>query len=975
MTNQVIVGRSRFGLLTCFGVLALLCSPAARAQQNLVSAPQTPASAQELPKITVTGYIVPWIGNGPQPVVTLDQQFIRDQGSQTVSNLLLRLPANSGGNFSEQVNSGASFSPGAAAISLRGLGPQNTLVLVDGFRFPAFPFPQNLNISFVDLNSIPLEPVDRIEILKDSGSATYGSDAIAGVVNIILKDQYQGAHTLFYYGISGRGDLETFRAAATSGFIVKPTETSKFSVVAAFDYFNQSPILATDRGFSNVTSHAKFGNYFNQLADLNGTAGVFTGQTTGTTYYVPPGATTATLTTTAPPFVNPSNSTVYDTDLIGREDRFGAYLNTKYDFNQYVRLHEEFLFQRNTEVTVTPNQGFNFFDQLVIPASNPFNPTGEDLMPLPPPQGLDTREFGPWRQTTNVSTYRNVAGISLLNLPKNWFGDFSINYGESDGTITIQNGINRMKMQEALQGTLPGFEGVFYNPFVDQSANLRPNPPALVDAIRSFQQNNSGSRLTQWSLKGGGEVFDLPAGPITIGLGAEYRSEVLTAINDPNSHNVTTINGVLVSNITSATYPGQLTNGSQNVWSGFGELSIPILGGKWSWPGARQLELLIEERYDAYSNFGGASKPKFSIRYKPLDDLAFRATYAEGFRAPSLAELFTVQLQTASPSALVDPVTGSTIFPILFVRGNPNLQPVNSYSYYLDAVWSPGSADPEHSWWGWANGFTAYIDWWEITRHNDIGQLDPQTVLSSNNPALVIRNPQTGQVEFLNIPYANLGNTLTEGFDFGFSYVTKEFSWGKLDALLDANYLYNRSAKVLLPSGKFAIFDETDIFNRPDFKMMASLFYSKTVFAHDTFRTGFTLNYVDSEHDSLDNFSGTNPLGATEPNGLVHRIGSWTTVDWQVSYALGPPAEVTAESPKPGYDKEGKRIIGEQAISPRPEGPKGGLRRWLANTTVTFGINNVGDVKPPFADVAVGYDEETANPIGRFFYFQLEKRF
>jgi hypothetical protein len=122
-------------------------------------------------------------------------------------------------------------------------------------------------------------------------------------------------------------------------------------------------------------------------------------------------------------------------------------LNTKYDFNQYVRLHEEFLFQRNTEVTVTPNQGFNFFDQLVIPASNPFNPTGEDLMPLPPPQGLDTREFGPWRQTTNVSTYRNVAGITLLNLPKNWFGDFSINYGESDGTITIQNGINRMASQ------------------------------------------------------------------------------------------------------------------------------------------------------------------------------------------------------------------------------------------------------------------------------------------------------------------------------------------------------------------------------------------------------------------------------------------------------------------------------------------------------------------------------------------------
>lgn len=972
-------GKFLFEPMTCFGIVALiLSSPAARAQQNVVPVPpgaQAPAAGEELPKITVTGYIVPRIGDGPQPVVTLDQQFIKDQGSQTVTDVLLRLPANSGGSFSQQVNSGNSLSPGAAAVSLRGLGPQNTLVLVDGYRFPAFPFPQNFNIGFVDLNSIPLEPVDRIEILKDGGSATYGSDAIAGVVNLILKDEYQGADVLSYYGISGRGDLETYRAAATTGFTVRPTETSKFSVITALDYFNQSPILATDRGFSNVTSHAKFGSYFNQPADLNGTAGSFTGLTTGTAYYVPPGATTTTLTTTAPPFINPSNSTVYDTDLTGREERFGAYLKMKYEFNQYVKLHEEFLFQRTTEVTVTPNQGFSFLDQLVIPAYNPFNPTGEALIPQAPIQGLDTREFGPWRSTTNVSTFRNVAGITVLNLPKNWFGDFSVNYGESDGTITIQDAINRIKMQEALQGTLPGFENVFYNPFVDQSANLRPNPIPLVNAIRTFQQQSNRSTLAQWSLKGGGELFDMPAGPINVGLGAEYRAEELIEGNDPNSHNLRTINGLVVSNITAATFPGQLTTGRRYLWSGFGEISIPILGGKWSWLGARLLEFLIDERYDAYGDFGGASKPKFSIRYKPFDDLTLRATYAEGFRAPSLAELFTVQIQELPASPLFDQVTGTTINPAVFVRGNPNLKPVNSYSYYLDAVWSPGSADPEHSWWGWANGFTAYIDWYEITRHNDISQLDVQTVLSSNNPALVVRNPQTGQVEFLNDPYTNLGSTLTEGIDFGFSYVTKEFWWGKLEALLDANYLYNLSVKTLTPSGKFAIWDETDSFTFPDLKMMASLFYSKTLFGSDTFRTGFTLNYIDSEHDALDNFKGTNPLGGTEPNGLVHRVGSWTTVDWQISYRLGPPAEVAPDAPKPGYDKEGKRIIGEQAIFAKPEGRKGGIRQWLANTTVTFGINNLGDVRPPFADVTIGYDVETTNGIGRFFYFQLEKRF
>src|SRR6516225_5701961 len=122
MTSQVMVGRFLLGPLTCFGIVALLLSsPPAKSQENVVTVPQTTAAVEELPKITVTGYIVPRIGDGPQPVITLDQQFIRDQGSQTVSNLLLRLPANSGGNLSQQVNSGTSLSPGAAAISLRGL--------------------------------------------------------------------------------------------------------------------------------------------------------------------------------------------------------------------------------------------------------------------------------------------------------------------------------------------------------------------------------------------------------------------------------------------------------------------------------------------------------------------------------------------------------------------------------------------------------------------------------------------------------------------------------------------------------------------------------------------------------------------------------------------------------------------------------------------------------------------------------------
>jgi hypothetical protein len=167
----------------------------------------------------------------------------------------------------------------------------------------------------------------------------------------------------------------------------------------------------------------------------------------------------------------------------------------------------------------------------------------------------------------------------------------------------------------------------------------------------------------------------------------------------------------------------------------------------------------------------------------------------------------------------------------------------------------------------------------------------------------------------------------------------------------------------------------TDTFGTPDFKMTASIFYSKTVFGIDTVSTGFTLNYIDSEHDQADTFQGALDSSNAEPNGLVHRIGSFTTVDWQISYQLGKAEQITPETPRPGYGKDGKRVFGESTISPKLDASSAGWRRWLANTKIVFGINNIGDVRPPFADVFEGYDTASANAFGRYYYVQLEKKF
>jgi hypothetical protein len=264
-----------------------------------------------------------------------------------------------------------------------------------------------------------------------------------------------------------------------------------------------------------------------------------------------------------------------------------------------------------------------------------------------------------------------------------------------------------------------------------------------------------------------------------------------------------------------------------------------------------------------------------------------------------------------------------------------------------------------------------------------IGTVSAQQIVDSaaSFPGAVTRGPN-GAVVNINAPFQNLGTRTVDGIDFGFSYVTKEQSWGKIDLEANAAFIYNYKINQFLGPGangkpKFNIWDQEDAFGVPDFKSIVSLFYSKQLFGIDTFRTGFTFNYVDSEHDFFDNFKGTNPTATLDAPNYVHLVGSFCTVDWQISYALGEPTPPLAAAPLPGYSKDGKQIIGEKAISPKPEGSSSGMRKWLANTTLIFGINNIGDVKPPFSSDTntQGFDTGNANPFGRQFYVQIDKKF
>ena len=970
--------------------LVILCGLRVTAHSQTTSATpgtgETQNTGGELQQVTVTGYLLPHVGDGPQPVTSYDQTFITKSGDQQIADVLQTLPAATG-NVNPGVIPGFGFQPGGASIALKGLLPSDTLVLVDGLRMPVYPFFQfgtaTGPFTFTDINSIPLGSVDRVDILNDGGSATYGTDAVAGVVNFITKEGYNGGDIYNYFGISQRDDYEVYHGEFTSGITQKLGQDSSISILAVFDYYDQSPVEAIDRSNEALTFSRLSFKYPNAPV-FPGLTGQFVGLNTGNFYQ--PKAGFNGVSPTASDFIingDPEQSfSIQGLEVYPREQRLGGLVKIDYQPTSWLKLYDSFLVNRTEEIsTYGPNQGtygggFGQNAFLVVPANNPYNPFGEPLQVGP--QAFN--EFGVLRTDVTVTTFREVVGATI-QLPHGWYIDSNWLYGESDGTETMYNFFRFTGLQAALNGTLPGNVGQFFNPFADESVA---GPNAAFYGNKQLIGNiweDIRTDIMQFHTVAGGTLWELPSGAINVAGGFEYRSEDYIASDDPFSKS---------GNLTAAQFPpGDLTNARRYIWSIFGEVDIPIVGGAWSWPGLRAIEVTMSERQDYYSDFGSAAKPKFAVLYKPFNDLTLRGTYSESFVAPSLTQLFTTPqiaetgvIDPKNPSAGAETVLSLT-------SGNPHLKPENAYTYYLGAVWSPGSSDPEHSWWGWANGFSAYVNWFQIDQHNQFGTLTPQEVVDLGGAAppgnFVTRSAVTGQIIEVTSAVANLGNGRSEGIEFGFTYASKEYNWGKIDLQFDGSYLYwvtQQTLQGVNPNGTifFRDFNETDTANgsAPDLKFLVSAFYSKTLFGIDTFKTGLTLHYIGSEEDFRNSANNTNPNATLDFPNYVHLVGSWTTLDWQISYKFGQPTVLTPQSPKPGYDKEGKKIVGEKAIAPVPEGSHWGWRDLMANTTITFGINNIFDTAAPLAvdSVLSNFDGSSGvNNIQRYFWVSIDKKF
>ena len=825
----------------------------------------------------------------PQAMAVLDRKKIEQSGARTVQELILKLPQNSGGT-NENVNTGNSFSPGASGASLRGLGLNSTLVLLNGRRVAPFPFADNGTDAFVDLNAIPLSAIERIEILKEGASAIYGSDAIAGVINIILKDNYTGFETETYYGNTTRKDAGEFRQSFVTGF-----DSGKLHLFLTGNYYHRNPLAAVDRSFSASANHRALGG--SDLRSDYSNPGTIS--TSNGYFAVPRGSQGRLAISDFLPGQIGSSVTLRnrydynpDSELIPETERWGGLLTFRYDLAPHAEVFGEASYQStrtksHISASVVDGQG----DKLSIPSTHPFNPFREDVTFF-----WRSIETGLRRDTTESDSYRYLAGFRLVDLPRRWTAEATFLYSESNVVNYSTGGyLSAASFRAALDDPNPK---TALNLFGDGRGI---NRSATLHSLLAQPRNDGLAYLYNYSIKAGGDLFDLPGGPVSVAFGGEYRDEFLSQRFSVPLGSVIGIGGAG-------------SEGARAVRSLFIEGSIPLAGKGWNLPLLRALELTVAERLDDYSDFGDSAKPKFGFKWKPCAGLLLRGAYSEGFRAPSLPQLFTGVV--TGFTNVTNPRTKATQEVKVVTGGNPELSPETSYSYFLGGLVEPP----------FAKGLSIGVDYYHIDQRNLISSPIPQDILSGKASGTVLygANNRITSVEAL---YTNLGAVIVEGVDVDVNY-RFDTRFGLLTFASSLAYVakYRQSS---LPGGK--LFDYTDSFALPEFKMVHSLFYKK-----GGFEAGVTLNYIDSYTDR--DGSGRRPS---------HTVGSWTTVDLQCSYEW---------------------LSGESS-------PSAGWRRWLDNTKVTIGCTNAGDAQPPFANLSEGYDPQTADATGRFIYASLRKKF
>jgi iron complex outermembrane receptor protein len=827
---------------TALFALTVATSAAAQSQLPPEDAQQTPATASEpdsADDIVVTGSR---IRRDPlsqdSPITFVDQGDIAKTGLSSVNDVLQRLPSAGGGingKFNNSGNlgnppSGAGVGAGAAEIDLRYLGSARTLVLVDGLRFVLGASASGVPGS-TDLNSIPDSMIERIEVLQDGASAIYGSDAIAGVVNIITKKSQRGFMASAQVGQYGQGDGTTQNYQVSWG----NGDDSRLSLVVGANYVKGDGVRSADRAIS------RFPQPYNTTCIGGGCSSTpIPGRFQLDSTNLPPGFTSADLTLLDPttqiatgpgdfrPFAgDPDRFNFAPFNYIEIPvERLGAFTNLKYEVTDTINFSTRLVWNNRKSknqaaplpLLVGPGAGnLTILDQMVIDVTNIYNPFGVTLQPDDPTTPLVDEgnynvvrrrmlELGPRRFKQDVKTIYGVATLDgqFGAGDRDWFWDLNVSYGRNKAKQKMLGNINAANLAQAL-----GPDAACVAPCVPFNffGGAGSVTPAMIDFI-SFVQRDS-SRQSQWDFTGNisGSLFDLPGGPLGVAAGVEYRK--LKGRFDPDP---------IIQAGLGADIPAQATKGSYNVKEAYAEVNAPIVSGQ---PFADLLELNGAVRFSDYSTSGSSTTFKGGVNWKPIPDLRLRGSYSEGFRAPSIGELFGTFSRfdsafddpCSSNSALVPSVASGDATVIanctaqggigadtvpddqlsVITGGNTNLNAETSKSWVVGGVYSPS----------FLQRFSIELNWYKIRVDDAIlafpAQLSVTNCVYDNDPtacARITRAP-SGNIVGITSQLQNIAGIRTKGIDLNIAYRTPKTSAGTFGFTWNNTFL--RNFDLLLP--------------------------------------------------------------------------------------------------------------------------------------------------------------------------------
>lgn len=862
-------------------------------------------STTTLDRLEVTGSRIRQVDVATaQPVLSISRQDIEAQGFASVGDILQNISAAGSPSFSRASPLTSNQEAGGQYIDLRNLGAQRTLVLVNGKRLAISPD------GFQDVSTIPTVMVERIEVLKDGASSIYGSDAMAGVINIITRKNFTGAEANAYVGQYGQGDGTKKSYDMMLGFAGE-----RGSVTIAAESHEEEAVWAKDRFFSaetypvygpglGLTSVGQWGNWRPvgstgawQAPNRGGTA-------LGASQFHPQ---------TSADTSNANDQMMLLTPL----ERRSLYMNANYDITDNVRFTTDIGYTRresNRQIAGYPTQSTAVGAPMA--ANSYFNPTGGT-------SAVNWRRRGwevPRTTDTTVSQWRFTAALEgSFDIGERYFDwDAGYMFSETDTSIINNGNFYIPGIKAAVGPSFLNAQGVVqcgtaaapialssctpWNPFAGFGTGAVANSlddPNVIKQLFKEEHAVGLSKTHNYFANLSGSLFTLPAGDLGFALGYEYRKEQGGFTPDAIAQSGDSTN--LASGPTYGTY---------TVDEFYLELNVPILADM---PGAKELTFNAATRYSDFNTFGDTVNNKFGLKWRPMDDLLVRATYAEGFRAPTIGDLYGGSSQTfttgfrdpcdsvygtarGSARCLQDvpanfrqlqqgfvPTTSvAAQTPVPFNSGsNVFLQPETSESNTIGFVYSPS----------FVPGLTTSLDWWKVRIDNTIVADSPNQILSDCYVSLIesrcglfSRDPAQGNI-VADLTYGgrNAGYTETEGFDFEVGY-NFETAIGQFSAKLATTYVSKYESKATDDAD--AIPSQSNGFNAAfRNRTNANLAWSKGDWSANwglRYYSGTKEECYFDERCTLPNYAAPDTQGTIVP---MNELGSSTFHDVQVSWA------------------------------------------------------------------------------------------